>query len=261
MRVRLKREIIGAMARRLIAIAALMLVSAVSPLHAQESLIDRLAGDKLGDVQAGTYIAGDSVKFGLSWDGENFLLRFDGNPEVFVLYAARASMGGREFKFDSGETALQVAGWGGITLYTDGQPGGLPAVRTGDTLAPSPPNVSLGDMQNAANDEAEHLAYMRGLHLAFNSDWNTLASNAITRSYAFDTMENTVRGLDRFSVSGPAREALAHRVDMVTIQTAAKPTITLNARTLVVTFNPSRGYEGRASSRAIARALNIVFKK
>src|SRR6202000_1193717 len=98
-------------------------------------------------------------------DGDNFLLRFDGNPEVFVLYTAHVSMGGRELKYDSGETAMQVAGWGGMTLYTDSAPNGFPAVRTGDAGASSTPNVSLPAMQNAAADEAEHLAYMRGLRL------------------------------------------------------------------------------------------------
>ena len=249
------------MARLFIAIAAFLLASAVTPLYAQDSLLNRLEGDKLADVQSGAYVAGDNVKFALNWDGANFLLRFDGNPEVFVLYAARSSMGGRELKYDSGDTALQIAGWGGMTLYTDGQPGGLPAVRTGDSVAPSPPNVALGDMQSAASDEGEHLAYMRGLHLSFNADWNALASNSANRTYAFDTMENAVRGIDRFSATVPGREALAHRVDIVMIEPGGKPIVALNARTLVVAFNPSRGYEGRASSRAIARGLGIIFRK
>ncbi len=249
------------MARLLIAIVALAFVSAVTPSRAQEPFGGRLSLDRLGEVQAGSYLAGDSVKFTLAPDNGNFLLRFDGNPEVFVLYTNRASLGGRVLKYDSGETALQVAGWGGMTLYTDAQPGGLPAVRTGDSLAPSPPNVSLGDMQNAAGDEAEHLAYMRGLRLNFSADWGALSANAAMRAFAFDTLENTVRGFERFTVTAPGREALSHRVDTVMIATGSKPTIMLNAKTLIVTFNPGGGYEGRASSRAIARALNMVFPK
>jgi hypothetical protein len=258
---RVEKRFTGAMIRHLIAIAAFVLASTGTPVYAQDSLSERLAGDRLADVQSGAYIAGDNVKFALTWDGANFLLRFDGNPEVFVLYGARASMGGRELKYDSGETALQIAGWGGMTLYTDGQPGGLPAVRNGDTVAPSPANVSLNDMQNAASDEAEHLTYMRGLHLSFTADWSALSANGAVRSFAFDTMENAVRGLDRFSNSLTAREALVRKIDTVMIAISGKPALTLNGRTLIVTFNPARGYEGRASSRAIARALAIVFRK
>ena len=240
---------------------ALLLSGATLPARAQDSLSDRMAAERLGDVQPGAYLAGDSVKFDLTPDGDNFLLRFDSDPEVFVLYASRASMGGRDLKYDSGDTALQVAGWGGMTLYTDAAPNGLPAVRTGDSVAPAPANVSLSDMQNAAGDEAEHLAYTRGLRLNFAADWTALAANAVTRAFAFDTLENAVRGLERFSISAPGRETLAKRVSLVMIATNAKPTISLNAKTLTVTFNPERGYAGRASSLAIARALDRVFPK
>lgn len=249
------------MARFFIAIAALLLMSVTTTLHAQESLGERMTSERLGDVQPGAYVAADTVKFALSQDGDNFLLRFDGDPEVFVLYTAHASLGGRELKYDSGETALQVAGWGGMTLYTDAAPNGLPASRTGDAVAPSPPNVSLSDMQNAAGDEAEHLAYTRGLRLNFTADWGALAANAVMRAFAFDTLENAVRGLDRFSITAFGREALGKHVSMVMIAASNRPTIALNGKSLIVTFNPEHGYEGRASSRAIARALAKVLPK
>jgi hypothetical protein len=249
------------MARRIIAIAALVLLSATTPLCAQDSLSERMSAARLGNVAPGAYLAADTVKFSLAQDGDNFLLRFDGDPEVFVLYTAHASLGGRELKYDSGETALQVAGWGGMTLYTDAAPNGLPAVRSGDAVPPAPANVSLGDMQNAAGDEAEHLAYTRGLRLNFTADWGALAGNGAVRAFAFDTLENTVRGIDRFSITAFGREALAKRVAMVMVALGAKPTLGLNGKTLIVTFNPEHGYDGRASSRAIARALEKVFPR
>ncbi len=220
-----------------------------------------MSAARLGNVAPGAYLAADTVKFSLAQDGDNFLLRFDGDPEVFVLYTAHASLGGRELKYDSGETALQVAGWGGMTLYTDAAPNGLPAVRSGDAVPPAPANVSLGDMQNAAGDEAEHLAYTRGLRLNFTADWGALAGNGAVRAFAFDTLENTVRGIDRFSITAFGREALAKRVAMVMVALGAKPTLGLNGKTLIVTFNPEHGYDGRASSRAIARALEKVFPR
>ncbi|HSM95823.1 MAG TPA: DUF4908 domain-containing protein [Rhizomicrobium sp.] len=249
------------MARLCIAILTLILASASVPAYAQDVFGGRLSLERLGEVKPGEYLAGDNVRFTLVNDGDNFLLRFDSNPEVFVLYTGHASLGGRILKYDSGETALQVAGWGGMTLYTDSAPTGLPAVRTGDATDPAPPNVSLSDMQNAAEDETQHLAYTRGLRLGVTADWQALAGNAGMRALAFDTMENAVRGLDRFSYNAAGREAIAHRVDNVMIEAAVKPTLLLKARTLTVTFNPARGYEGRASSRAIARALGSLFPK
>jgi hypothetical protein len=122
-------------------------------------------------------------------------------------------------------------------------------------------NVSLSDIQNAAEDEAQHLAYMRGLRLNVTADWAAISGDGATRALAFDTMENTVRGLDRFSYNATGRELLARRIDTLMIEPAAKPTLRLKTKTLIVTFNPGHGFEGRASSRAIARALGSIFSR
>jgi hypothetical protein len=221
---------------------------------------NRLSIDRLAYVQPGTYMAGDTTAFELVADGGNYLLRFRGSPEVFVLYADHGSLGGRILKYDSGETAVNVAGWGGMTLYTDQSPQGLPAVRTGDALPPQPPGVSTSEMQAAANDEAERLAYIRRINVQFTADWNGLGENALARAFAFDAMENTARGIERFSGGGEHREAFAKRVSQVMIVQGSRPTLGLNGRTLVVSFNPGMGFAGRASSRAIARALGNVVR-
>jgi hypothetical protein len=256
-----KEKKIGAMVRLFIAILTLTLASAFTQARAQDNFGGKLSLERLGNVKPGVYVAGDKVHFTLVASGDNFLLRFDDDPEVFVLYTGHASLGGRILKYDSGETALQVAGWGGMTLYTDTAPTGLPAVRTGDATVPAPANVSLPDIHNAAEDETQHLAYMRGLRINVTVDWPAIIADGVTRAFAFDTMENAVRGLDRFSYTANGREALAHHVDTMTVEPGNKPTLRLKTRTLIVTFNPARGYEGRASSRAIARALGSIFSK
>lgn len=176
-----------------------------------------------------------------------------------MLYADHGALGGRILKFDSGETALNVAGWGGMTLYTDQAPQGLPAVRTGDALPPQPPNVSTQDIQAAAGDEAERLAYVRRINVQFTADWNALNENPLTRGFAFDTMENTARGIERFSGGGAQREAFVRHVSSVMIVQGSRPTLGLSGRTLMVSFNPGLGFAGRASSHAIARALGNVL--
>jgi len=247
------------MARVIIAFAALFIVYA--PAQAQGLLEGKL--ERLGAIAPGEYLAGDNVRFAITGGPDaTMLMRFDGDAEVFVLYAGQASLGGRVLKYDSGETALQVSGWGGMTLYTDAQPNGLPVTRTGDAAAPSLPNVSLSDMQNAAADETQHLTYMRGLKLIVSADWNALQSDSVTRALAFDTLENAVRGLDRYSTAPAGRETLARRLDNVLVEPVlGKPVLRLNGRLLIVTFNPAQGYLGRASSRAIARALNALLPK
>jgi hypothetical protein len=119
--------------------------------------------------------------------------------------------------------------------------------------------ISIQDIQSAASDEAQHLSYTRRLNISFTANWTMLSGDASARGLALDTMENTARGIDRFATSPAGHDAFAHRVETVAFEEAARPTITLNGRTLIVTFNPGRGYIGRASSRAIDRALGKIL--
>ncbi len=241
----------------------LLLLAIACPLSApaQDSIEQRLNSDRVGYLAPGTYLAGDRIQFNLDAAGPNYFLRLGGSPEVYVLYQDRAALGGRVLKYDSGETALSVSGWGGVTLYVSSAPGGLPAERTGDSTPPSPTAVSIQDIQSAAADEAQHLSYTRRLDLSFIANWNMLSSDPAARAFALDTMENTARGLDSFAASPAGRDGFARRIDTVSVEEAARPTITLNGRTLIVTFNPGRGYVGRASSRAIARGLGRLLSQ
>lgn len=225
--------------------------------QARAAVFDR-PEQRFGNIATGLYQAGDNTRFTLDRYQNQFLLKFVGQSEVFVLYADFGSLGGRILQYDSGSTAIQIAGWGGMTIYTDEYPDGQPTTRIGDSSAPSLPSVSLQQMQSAADDESSHLAYSRGLHINFMADPDTLSDSSV-RALAFDTMENTVRGIDRFTANPAARAAFAQRIGAVRLQRSGKPTLKITERTLIVTFNPQTGYFGRASSRAIAFALGKVM--
>ena len=226
--------------------------------RAQDEMNARLSEERVGDISVGTYTAG-RTSFTLDRYQDKFIVRFADDPEVYVLYSDRASLGGRVLKFDSGAVVLRVAGWGGMTLYTDADPGGAPAERTGDTLPPSLAMVSLSEIQNAAEDEAEHLAYSRRVHLTFTADWSALAGDARLRALCSDALQNTARGIERFASTDKARAAFAKKIDQVRIALGSRPIMFLSGRTLNVIFNAQLGYAGRASSRGIARALGQLL--
>ncbi len=239
-------------------IALLLCAFLAGAAHAQSEMSTRLNREQMGGIEAGTYSAG-RVVFTLDIYGDKYLMRFAGDPEIYVLYSDHASLGGRVLKYDSGTTVIRVAGWGGMTLYTDPASGGVPAERTGDTLPPSLGPISLADMQNAAEDEAEHLAYSRRIHLNFTADWTALAGDSRLRALCFDAMENAARGIDRFLTVPKAHDAFAKRIDQVRMALGTKPVMFLSGRTLNITFNAQGGYAGRASSRGIARALGQLL--
>jgi hypothetical protein len=234
-------------------------LSLVGTAGAQDDVTARMSMERIGDIRPGSYSAGDQYTFTLNHYLDRYLLRFASDPEIYVLYADHGSLGGRILRYDSGSTALQVSGWGAITLYTDAEPSGVPAERTGDSVMPTVNQISLAQVQAAASDEAKHLAYARRVHLTFDANWPALAGDADMRAFAFDAMQNAARGIERFAARAAARAAVAARIDSVQLVTAGRPMLEMHGRTLNVAFNPEEGFAGRASSRGIARGLGQIF--
>jgi hypothetical protein len=238
---------------------AMLPLTMAEPAAAQGGFLERLFDGRLGSARDGAYVAGDKVHFDLSRSGKIYLLHFEGDPEVFVLSADHTSLGARMLKYDSGETAIRVAGWGALTLYTDWQPNGLPAVRVSDTSPLAPAPVSLQDVQFVAAQAADQLSQLYHLRIAFVVDWSVLETSAELRATASNAMENAALAIERTVQNRDARKTVAKRVALVTLATGRHPALRLQGKTLVVTFNPEQGYSGCASSRAIARNLSALL--
>ena len=238
-------------------IAGMTLCNATEPAG---SLQARLSSDRLGHVEPGIYLAGDKVEFELVSAGSIYLLRCAGSPEVFVVTPDNAAMGGRVLRYDSGETALQVAGWGGVTLYTDSHPEGLPAIRTGDPETFAPLAASTEDVQSATQDFAATIERLHRIDLAFLVNWSELPDTALVRARALDAIENIARALDHLGNSAHWRSLLSRRISEIVLAKGATPALKLSGKILLITFNPDVGYEGRASSRAIANALGTLLR-
>lgn len=219
----------------------------------------RLSADRVGGVAAGDYSAADDINFTLLPYGDKYLLRFDDSPENFVLYGDRVALGGRELKYDTGALALKVSVWGGVTLYTQQAPSGIPATRNGDATAPPKLQVTAASLTAALADEASHLAYVQQLKLRFSADDSILKNNDDVRANAFDALVNSAMGIEHIVATPAGRGAFVRRFDSVRIVEGDKPTIAISGRTLLVSFVPSAGAAGRASSRAIAVALGKML--
>lgn len=219
----------------------------------------RLSADRVGGVAAGDYSAADDINFTLLPYGDKYLLRFDDSPENFVLYGDRVALGGRELKYDTGALALKISVWGGVTLYTQQAPSGIPATRNGEATAPPRIPVTAASLTAALADEASHIAYVQQLKLRFSADDSILKNNDDVRANAFDTLVNSTMGIERIVATPAGRNAFIRRFDSVRIVEGDKPTIAISGRTLLVSFVPSAGAAGHASSRAIAVGLRKVL--
>jgi hypothetical protein len=224
-------------------------------------MASRLAAERVSAVQPGLYSAGDSDAFTLEPYGvAKYLLRFSGRAENFVLTMDRGSLGAKLLKYDTGTTALRVSVWGGLTLYTQDAPQGLPATYQGEAPPTATLAISAGELQTAVGDEASHLTYVQNIALKFSADPAVIAADSGTRGRAFDALTNAAVGIERFlAASAPARQVLAKRINSVKVAEGGKPTVTIVGQTLLVSFVPGEGPEGHASSLAIQLELSKLF--
>lgn len=221
------------------------------------SMASRLAAQRMGAVQPGRYSAGESGAFILeSYGAGKYLLRFLDHAENFVLTVEHGSLGAKLLKYDTGTTALRVSVWGGLTLYTQDAPQGVPATYQSATPASQALAISVGELQSALGDEANHLSYVQNVALKFSADPAVLAADPETRGHAFYALSNAALGIERFLAATPAaRQVLAKRVNNVKVAEGGKPTVALVGQMLLVSFVPSEGHEGHASSLAIQQEL------
>jgi len=249
-------------ARAISILLGLALLGAPGALAQEPSdpMAARLSAERVSDVAVGDYTAAEDINFTiLPYGGDKYLLRFDDSPENFLLTSDRVALGGRELRYDTGALALRISVWGGVTLYTQDNPGGLPATRTGDALAAPRLAVSAPTLAAALSDEESHLAYAQKLKLNFSVDAAILKDSDDVRAYAFDALVNGALGIERLIATTAGRAAFTKRFDSVRIVEGEKPTVAISGRTLLVSFVPSAGAGGRASSRAISLALGKIL--
>jgi hypothetical protein len=149
---------------------------------------------------------------------------------------------------------------GGVTLYTQDAPQGVPATFQNATLPGPTLAISAMELQTAVNDEASHLTYVQNIALKFSADPAVLAADPETRGRAFDALTNAAVGIERFLAANPmARPALTKRINSVKVAEGGKPTVTLVGQSLLVSFVPGEGHEGHASSLAIQQELSKLL--
>jgi hypothetical protein len=202
----------------------------------------------------GTYSVGDTLSFALDHRNGRVRMRFADSDEVFYLSNESAPLGGRILKYDTGTTALQVAGWGGVTLYTADAQGGLPAEFTEATPSIDPAPVEGKDVKMFASRLARELSFREDFAVGFAAEWETLAQTEVDRALGCDAMRNATYALERLAKSGK-RARVVDRVHIVRVMHGDKAGATYNKGVLTITYAPKAGQAARPSSLAIANVL------
>jgi hypothetical protein len=206
----------------------------------------------------GTYIANDKLAFVIDHSADQVRLRFLDNDEVFYLSSEPASLGGRVLKYDTGDTALQVTGWGALTLYTMQAKSGLPAEFNDAVQSVDPAPVAAKDVKLFAAKLAQDLSASEDFAIGFAADWDNLARLDELRALSCDAMRNVTYALKDLANSG-RRALISDRVHIIRVIQGSKPAVTMQKGVLTVTIAPQLGLSARPSSLAIARALQAAF--
>ncbi len=244
-------------ARQMAGIAGIFLATGILPSDAQP--VARLP---LLEVQPiprdGTYAAGDKLEFELDHQGDQVRLRFSGSDEVFYLISEAAPLGDRVLKYDTGDPALRVTGWGGVTLYTPDAKTGVPAEYSDVIGNLNPPPVAARDVKRFAAGLAKEVDTHADIAVGFAADWDELSRSEPVRILACDAMRNASYALEQ-QATGAGRNSLSEAVHVVHILEGNSASAVVHRGILTVTIVPKLGPSARPSSLTISRALEAAF--
>lgn len=205
--------------------------------------------------QTGAYLAGDNMKFTLERYHDYERLRFSGNDETYYLTIEPAALGGRVLKYDSGDVALQVAGWGGVTIYTREKPDGIPAERLNDVAAQAETGLAMPDAKTLAQRMSEEIQNRTGLTIGFRANWEALNQSDMTRTLATDAIRNATLAIERVATSRRIGQQLLAEFSVVRIVIAGDSSAAVGDKLLTIHIAPTRGLAGRPSSLAILKII------
>jgi hypothetical protein len=195
------------------------------------------------------YVSEDGEAFTLDRSQTRPLLKFDDDPEVWVLQPHPAPRGDVIYKNDLGEPVLRATRLGGLTLFTERRPGGEAAALEGEgsplRLTPLGPQ-SLAERLLQASARASRAA--RRL-IPFDADASPRSSGLIADA-AMVVSEAVIHMSRRADA-----QALLGRLRQVRLVEGRRAAAQLDRGALQVTVAPAQGLAGRPSSERIERTM------
>jgi hypothetical protein len=197
----------------------------------------------------GRYVSERGPGFILDRSNPTPLLKFDNSEEVWVLQARPAGRGDTVYVNDAGEVVLRATRLGGLTMFTDDRPQGIPvALRGGANPIPTVVSMSPQAFVRRLRDSGQRISEaIPGFQkISFNSDDSAAPLLAEAAMITAEAVQVAVRQKKNGAVLG---------IERLVLRDGPKPSVTLDQGILTVTVTPGLGVAGRPSSERIARAL------
>jgi len=222
-----------------------------TPAWVKKALTLGQSGDRqIAAPTTARYVSDEGGGFILDRSGRRTLLKFDDNPEVWVLSVARGPRGDLIYTNDLGETLLRATKLGGMTVFTARRPDGAPVALLGpcgplrlSSLGPVALYQRLVQDSVRSTRAAQHL-------IGYEAEGADITSDGLIADAAGVAMEAMVALSAR-----PGGRAMLARVGKVSFASGPEPAVSVYAGVVAITIVPSRGIAGRPSSERILRAL------
>jgi Domain of unknown function (DUF4908) len=175
------------------------------------------------------------------------LLKFEDDPEIWVLQPAPGPRGDVIYRNDLGEEMLRATSLGGMTVFTEKRPGGSPAALDGASPPLRLPPLSPAGLVSRFY-QASVRASRAGQHqIGFETRED---AEAVTATALADAAVVASEALVDLSAA-PNGKGLLARINDVVIAQGGKPNAAMQKGVLTVTIVAAQGVFGRPSSRKI----------
>jgi hypothetical protein len=233
--------------------AAVMAVAAVAgPMSLHEAF---MSGGRLAEKPSGPptarYQTDEGGVFILDRSAPKPLLKFSDDPEIWVLQPSQGPYNDVIYRNDLGEEMLRATSLGGLTVFTPRRPGGSAAAYDGATsplhLGPISPVQLSNEFYQASTRATRYARHDVAFETGKDAEPGTSAAYA-------DAAQVTSEAIVDIAALPNGRLLLTKFNDVVITQ-GAHPNAVLQNHKLTVTIVAKEGFQGRPSSRRIARAV------
>ena len=225
-------------------------MAAAAPLSLREALMGQHLGERSDAPVIGRYETDEGGAFVLDRSTGKPLLKFDDNPEIWVLQPAPGPRGDTIYRNDLGEPMLRATRLGGMTVFTQKRPDGSAAALDGASSPLRVATLSLPGLFTRFYQASVRASRAAQHQVGFETRED---AEPATAPYLADAALVASEALADLAAQPAGKSLLAHISDVVIAQ-GPRPSAALQKGVLTITIVPSQGVAGRPSSRRIERA-------
>jgi hypothetical protein len=187
-------------------------------------------------------------------------VRFDGDQEIFAGWWQPAAGGDRILVRDDGVLILRQNVGGGMTLFSERFPMGVPVVFDRPAMPLEGPPPPIDTVRDTAREASAHASQTYGVTIRFDGPWDRAADDAGLRAILFDAVQNAGAAFRLMAHDPAARAGVTRSLRGVSFSQGARPGVTRQRSIAVVIYTLDHGAAARPSSHRIAKEIKAQFR-